>query len=503
MPCCDSRNTPSPRFWTEIFSRATEKGNYLTIDSSVFCVLTSKDPALPRELALDGDGGERFRKYIPFPSFVNTIEDYPYPYIVGGTCWEFPCIVPSDWEAQNLQQPNNPKTVEDLKAALDAVVLKQGVFNLVFHPHGWIRSEQVVELIDHAAAKHGSKVKFLTFREAYDRLKTNLLQGQDLGSAPGFRLADVNHDGYLDVIHGAAISMSGAEGGDSKTRIWRPKDRTWRETGFPAALVLSTGHNTSGLGDKFGVLRADGNASVLIHHYHFENFARPHPDSGLWSFDGEEWVRESTAGLEEEGRLLVPEMCEGAVFRDLDGDGITELILAPPAQRGKYNFNHGPVAAPAVFRFDLQARRWTKAPFTLPGGIALVRPLDELPPPGRTYFPDAGVRLVDVNGDGARDVLLSGAERNALYLFKSLEEGWSIRVFDARRREAAADGVSIPPLVRADGTNNGGWLHSGHLWLQNEDTDRLPDGVDRRSFQELLAGETPASGASRNAANEN
>ena len=76
-------------------------------------------------IVLDADGRERFRKYLPFKSFVNTIEDYPYPYIIGGTCWEFPCIVPSDWEAQNIQQPNNPQTVEDMKAALDAVVLKR------------------------------------------------------------------------------------------------------------------------------------------------------------------------------------------------------------------------------------------------------------------------------------------------------------------------------------------------------------------------------------------
>ena len=39
---------------------------------------------------LDEDGREKFRKYLPFPSFVNTIEDYPYPYVIGGLCWEFP-----------------------------------------------------------------------------------------------------------------------------------------------------------------------------------------------------------------------------------------------------------------------------------------------------------------------------------------------------------------------------------------------------------------------------
>ena len=166
MPCCDSLNTPSPRFYAEIFNKVSPGGHFLSIDSSVFNIMTPDDPSLPRELVLDPDGRERFRKYLPFPSFVNTIENYPYPYVIGNLCWQFPCIVPSDWEAQNIQKPGNPKTLEDMKAALDLVVLKQGVFNLVFHPYGWIKSEQVAELVDHAVKKHGKKVKFLNFREA-------------------------------------------------------------------------------------------------------------------------------------------------------------------------------------------------------------------------------------------------------------------------------------------------------------------------------------------------
>src|SRR6202012_2095546 len=88
--------------------------------------------------------------------FMNIIENYPYPYVIQQKCWEFPCMVPSDWSANHLQMPNNPETVRDLKIALDITVQKQGVFNLVFHPHGWIKSEQVIEFIDHAVARHGS-----------------------------------------------------------------------------------------------------------------------------------------------------------------------------------------------------------------------------------------------------------------------------------------------------------------------------------------------------------
>ena len=36
-------------------------------------------------------------------------------------------MVPSDWEAQHIHGTNNPVTVSDWKAALDATVRKQGL----------------------------------------------------------------------------------------------------------------------------------------------------------------------------------------------------------------------------------------------------------------------------------------------------------------------------------------------------------------------------------------
>src|SRR5206468_12770318 len=72
-------------------------------------------------------------------SFATTIEDYPYPYVIGKLCWEFPAIAPSDWEAQNVHGVNNPTTIANWEAALDATVIKQGTFTFIFHPHGWIK----------------------------------------------------------------------------------------------------------------------------------------------------------------------------------------------------------------------------------------------------------------------------------------------------------------------------------------------------------------------------
>lgn len=322
MPCCDSQNTPSPRFWAEVFNKTTAQGNFLQLDSSVFNIITSNDPELPKEITLNEQGEERFRRYVPFKNFVNTIEDYPYPYVIGGMCWEFPCVVPSDWSAQHVQKPNNPDTVRDWKLALDAIVIKKGVFNLVFHPHGWIRAEQIVELIDYAQEKHGKKVKFLTFRECADRLNKNVLGGQPLRAASG------------------AI-----------------------------------------------------------------------------------------------------------------------------------------------------AERWLTAkelPFPVPTAEHAA---------GATRSSDT--RFVDVNGDGKLDRIISNAERYSLHLYKNEQEGWSIKVIDEVRGMETGNGPVIPPFVRADGTNNGAWFHSQAIWAQNEDTWNLPDGVQKVTFEELLAPLNPSASGER------
>ncbi|MCE9527876.1 MAG: polysaccharide deacetylase family protein, partial [Planctomycetales bacterium] len=220
MPCCDSLNTPSPRFWAEVMNKTTPAGNFLQIDSSVFNVITKEDKELPAEITQLPSGEARFQRYIPFKNFVNTIEDYPYPYVIGRMCWEFPCVVPSDWSAQHVQKPNNPDTVRDLKLALDAVVLKKGVYNLVFHPHGWIRSEQIVDLIDHAVTKHGKKVKFLTFKECAERLNKNLLGGSAIRTATDWRdspmVCDIDGNGFVDVELTAKL-----------WRAWDKKEGKW------------------------------------------------------------------------------------------------------------------------------------------------------------------------------------------------------------------------------------------------------------------------------------
>ena len=360
MPCCDSLNTLSPRFYTEIFNKTTAKGNFLLANSSVMQVFTSADSALPRELVLDADGREKFKKYLPADRFfANSIENYPYPFVVDRLCWEFPCVAPSDWAAQHFHKPHNPQTIEDWKAALDCTVIKQGVFCLVFHPHNWIKPEQINELIDHAVTKHGKKIKFLNFREAVERLNKNVLGGQSLrdgkGNDNGVRRTDVDRDGLVDVLNLESANV----------RAWRKEAATWRDTDLP-----------------------------------------------------ESW--KTAVDSAAKNRRVIPK-------------GLT--------------------ASPIV---------------------------------------DSALRFIDLNEDGYPDAVFSNHEQYGIWLWEETKTstGWSREVLFAKRGAKPAE-QELPPIVRADGSNNGFWVHKRELVWMNEDTATSKDLVERRSFDQLLANVEP------------
>jgi putative membrane-bound dehydrogenase-like protein len=472
-PCCDSINSPSPRVYAELFGGTNAAGQFLRVDSSVVILLTTNDPTLPRELVVDPDGRGRFTKYVPFPSFVTTVENYPYPWVIGRRGWEFPCLAPSDWEAQNILGKTNATMLADWQAALDAIALKQGTFNFVFHPHGWSANTQLVDFINYAAAKYGKRVKFLNYRDASDRLTENLGAGQALraddGGDNGVRLLDLNSDGFLDVVIGNEALR--------RTRVWQPKERRWLDSDFPVAFVTRTNGIATDTGVRFGVVHADGRPTLLW---------RNETGSGAWTFEGSRWVARPNLlrGLEIAGQPVFTARQgrdQGVRFRDVDGDGLGELLVSNESQN-------------AAFQWNNAEQRWQPSPFRLPPDMSLVNAAGE----------DNGLRFVDLNGDRHDDVIFSNAERFAVWTyihepFLSWTRGWTRKVVAAERREPlrvgepvpATPADEIPPIVRAGPhRNNGAWFHSQQLWVQNEDTTDLPNWVDRRSFDDLLRGIT-------------
>ncbi len=459
-PCCDSMNSPSPRLFAELFNETNSAGQFLTIDSSVMNFFSAKDPALPRDLVVDADGRDKFLKYVPSPSFATTIENYSYPYVIGRLAWEFPATAPSDWEAFHLRGATNSATVADWKAALDATMLKQGTFTMIFHPHGWIRSDQLADLVDYAVRRHGGKVKFLNFREARERLDKNLLAGEPLrapnGQDNGVRLLDLNHDGFLDVVIGNERTR--------KTRVWDPRENLWRDTPFPTALVnADAAGNRHDAGVRFGILSTNGLPMMLV---------RNETTSGAWRFDGRQWLEDPTLlnGLELEGRPIFTRQANrdrGVRLRDIDNDGVCELIVGNESQN-------------AVFAWSADEKRWKILPYALPSGTGIVDA------EGR----DNGLRFVDINDDGFDDVIFSNSKRFSLHLYipepvLGWQTGWTREVMSGSRGDAG----EIPMIVRAGAhPNNGVWFRSRTMWAQNEDTAALADVVDRRSFKELLAG---------------
>ncbi|MEX2185909.1 MAG: PVC-type heme-binding CxxCH protein, partial [Pirellulales bacterium] len=456
-PCSDIWNTHSPRFFTEILNKTTSAGNFLKFDSTVHHIFTKDDPEIPKAMLIDEAGRERFAKFtsgiVPIfgrhnYKYANYVANYPYPYVVSRLCWEIPIQMPGDHQAASYEPAFGHRTLTEWKAAIDVTVVKRGLMTLAFHPYGKTSNEDLLGLIDHVVDRYGKKVKFLSLRDVDELLIRNVLGGQALrasnGQDNGVRVLDVNDDGFIDVVIGNEHTR--------QTRIWSPKSGKWIVSGFPVMLVQVAPDGTRrDAGARFGVIDKSGLPVVIV---------RNESTAAAYAFDGERWVSrpDLLVGLQIDGKHVLTNADRrdrGVRLRDLNGDGVCELLVGNESQS-------------AVFAWRAGDKRWRRLPFGLPERTAIVDSQ------GR----DAGMRFVDLNEDsqeagrnGARaDVLFSNESHYVAARFVSLDEGFGKPVAEGQHGE----GEPIPQIV-ADGQNNGAWLHSGRLWVTNETTDALPN----------------------------
>src|SRR6266446_2064744 len=195
----------------------------------------------------------------------------------------------------------------------------------VFPPHGWSAPEQWVEFIGYAQEKYGQRVKFLTFREALERLEKNALAGHSLrarefrvdplngkseanacnGRENGVALLDVDGDGFMDVMIG--------NNDRDVTRVWQPKQSRWSETGTPE--LLQTFHLDGRRDDyqiRFGVVRG---ATVMLGHKAWQ-----------WTDGRWESAPELLRGLPDGFSTAAFGTDAGVRLRDFDGAGQCELL---------------------------------------------------------------------------------------------------------------------------------------------------------------------------------
>jgi len=428
-PGCDARNTASPRMFSEIFPMRTPEGDFLRMDSSIFTAFTKAQPGMPREWFFHADGRERFLKFvkgIPYTkTYRNYVADYPYPFVINRTIWELPAVMPGDAHGVHAYGKQSDETVEDWKRAIDIVVAMKGVYTLCFHPHGYIKSEQLVDLVDYADRTYGKRVKFLNCREVYDRLTNNLCEGVPLRDASGeeknVRLADVNADGYIDVLL------------DKGTRVWSSELNRFETTPLPFKTILSDA--------RLFTVQADGRASVMV---------AGGGEMKSWSFDGKKWIPVNTTRI---GTI------SGYRFRDLNGDGVSDLIVNNPKQNAVY-FSSA----------DEKSIALNKADFALPRPGMLI---DE-------NGKDAGLRFIDLDRDGDDDLVFSNESEYGIWRFENAKVGWK-----PVRKGRVADPDGIPSIVE-HGRNNGVWFHSGAMIQVNEFTAGETDLIRRVSFEELL-----------------
>lgn len=155
------------------------------------------------------------------------------------------------------------------------------------------------------------------------------------------------------------------------------------------------------------------------------------------------------------------------VYHDFDGDGVREKLISRPGQS-------------SIRHWISEKKEWIDADFKLPEDVSLVDANGK----------DAGLRFVDLNGDGLDDVLFSNSERVSVYLWNKdvkpqlgWTRGWSQFVRSGARTGAANEPPSVVGCsLRIEGDT---------LWITPTNSSSVTKTPTRLSMKRMIAFDMP------------